>query len=444
MSLSPYHNGCQQLCKVVAQDMPWTQQVLSCLPSGYEQQARTYRAFIRVRGVRCAGDLLRGLFAYVFCFGSFRQLGCWASLSGLAQISERAWGKRVRRARLWMLWLLKETLGDTEEMDLPMPPTPWHGRILLIDSTSVRGRANEGYWRLHTSYDLLKRQIAQVCFADHHVAESLSHCTALPGAILVADRGYCKPPAMQRTLKAKVDIVVRLHWSCFPLYQQDGSRLDLLTWVPTLPSTPTECPVFLTPQSSVPLRLLAVRLSAAAAQRERARRRRKAQKHCSKLQASTLLMADWLLVLTSLDAQAWPLEQVLQLYRARWHSELVFSNWFASIGWPATTLRRTRPLLRSACWVGLWWNSKRYICVIPSMSTRTAYNRETIKQCQPTPSGVGRFAPCCSISCVARFSGCGRGMRATFRVRSLFDCSPATHNSASTKKAPSVNGWQPT
>jgi hypothetical protein len=326
MSLSPHHNGCRQIQEVVEQDASWTQQVLAYLPSSYEQQAFTYQAFVRIRGVRCAGDLLRGLFAYVFCFGSLRQLGCWASLSGLAHISERAWGKRIRRAHLWMLWLLKEMLGDTEEVDLPISPVRWQGRILLIDSTSVRGRASEGYWRIHTSYDLLKRQIAQICFADHHMAESLNHCITLPGDILVADRGYCRPPAIQRALKAQVEIVVRLHWSRFPLYQQDGSRLDLLSWVSTLPSTPTECLVFLTPGSPVPLRLLAVRLSEAAAQRERARRRHRAQKNCSKLQASTVFMADWLLVLTSLDAQTWPSEQVLQMYRARWQIESLFKR----------------------------------------------------------------------------------------------------------------------
>lgn len=314
---------------LIEQEEPWSQHVLSALPGDYEQQARTYRAFVRVRGVRCAGDLLRGLFAYVFCFGSLRQLGCWSALSGLAQISERAWGKRVRRARCWLLWLLKELLGDTQEVGLPILPTQWHGRILLVDSTSVRGRASEGYWRLHTSYDLLQRQIAQVCFSDHHVAESLGQFAALPGDILVADRGYCKPPAIQRTLAAHIEIVVRLHWSHFPLYQQDGSRFDLLTWVATLPATPaepTEHLVFLTPQSEMPMRLLAVRLSEAAAQRERARRRRKSQKNCSTLRPSTLLMADWLLIVTSLDAQIWPLEQVFQIYRARWQIELVFKR----------------------------------------------------------------------------------------------------------------------
>ena len=117
------------------------------------EPSRTYRAFVRTRGVSCAGDLLRGLFASVFCFGSLRQVGCWASLVGLSQISERAWGKRVRQARLWILWLLEEALGGTGPLEAPALPDPWQGRILLIDSTSLRGRAQQGD-RLSDSYQL--------------------------------------------------------------------------------------------------------------------------------------------------------------------------------------------------------------------------------------------------------------------------------------------------
>ena len=102
--------------------------------------------------------------------------------------------------------------------------------------------------------------MAHVRLADQHVAESLTQSTALPGDILVADRGYCKPPAVKRTLESGVELVVRLHWAGFPLYHQDGSRFDLLEWVRTLPPPPTECRVFLTAQSQHPIRLLAVRL----------------------------------------------------------------------------------------------------------------------------------------------------------------------------------------
>lgn len=81
----------------------WEQEVLSQLPTGYEQQARTREAFVRARGLTCVGHLLRGLLAYVLCVSSLRQRGAWAVLIGLANLSHVAWQKRLRQARHWLL-----------------------------------------------------------------------------------------------------------------------------------------------------------------------------------------------------------------------------------------------------------------------------------------------------------------------------------------------------
>ena len=50
----------------------------------------------------------------------------------------------------------------------------------------------------------------------------------------------------------------------------------------------------------------------------------KAQKKGRTPSATALLLADWVLLVTTLAAPAWPLGDVLRLYRARWHVELMF------------------------------------------------------------------------------------------------------------------------
>src|SRR5207344_2451636 len=75
----------------------WHQEVLSQLPADYEQQARTTGAFMRARELKCVGDLLRALLAYVLCAPSFRHLGAWAVLIGLADLSHVAWQKHLRK-----------------------------------------------------------------------------------------------------------------------------------------------------------------------------------------------------------------------------------------------------------------------------------------------------------------------------------------------------------
>lgn len=68
----------------------WEQEVLSQFPVDYEQQAQRMGAFVRINKLKCVGDLVRGLLAYVLSVSSLRQLGAWAVLIDLANLSHVA------------------------------------------------------------------------------------------------------------------------------------------------------------------------------------------------------------------------------------------------------------------------------------------------------------------------------------------------------------------
>src|SRR2546422_26208 len=113
MSHPLYHSvetDSQPLQEVVGDH--WQSEVVPHLPQDLEAQARSRKAFVRVRQIKCASDLLRALLAYVLCgsASSFRRLGAWAVLIGLADLSEAAWRKRLRQANAWLLWLVGELL----------------------------------------------------------------------------------------------------------------------------------------------------------------------------------------------------------------------------------------------------------------------------------------------------------------------------------------------
>ncbi len=68
----------------------WTSEILPQLPPDLEAHARRLKAFVRVRGLASATDLLRALLAFVLADYSTRSLGAWAVLVGLADLSESA------------------------------------------------------------------------------------------------------------------------------------------------------------------------------------------------------------------------------------------------------------------------------------------------------------------------------------------------------------------
>lgn len=314
----------EQLQAVIKQG--WEHEVLPQLPVDYEQQAESLKAFVRQRQIKRVSDLLRALLAYVLCAPSFRHLGSWAVLIGLANLSNVAWRKRLRQARAWLLWLLCELLAVTAgPCTSPSGRVP---RILLIDGTRLKEPGGSGDdWRVHLGYDLLAARLVDVRVADRHTAEAFALFVVGTGDVLVADRGYSRRGQWAYALKSGADIVVRLAVQQVPLLDEQGESLDVVAWLQEGPSgMQSREVVFEHEGQRFAGRLLACALSPQAAERARAKARKKASKQQRDLKAETLFLAGWLLVFTSLPTQSWSDEQVLALSRARWQVELVIKR----------------------------------------------------------------------------------------------------------------------
>ena len=303
----------------------WEQEVLSQLPADYEQQARTTGAFVRARELKCVGDLLRGLLAYVLCAPSFRQLGAWAVLTGLANLSHVAWQKQLRKARTFLLWLLCELLAVTT---LPCGPLPGVQRIVLIDATRLKEPGGKGDdWRVHLGYDLLAGRLLDVKVSDGHTAEGFTLFRVQAGDLVVADRGYCRRKQLAYVWQAGAQVVVRLAVHQVPLLDEHGQPFDVLAWLKEQGSGQHRCPVAFEHEGRrFAARLIACSLPTEAAERARAKERKKASKQQRQLKAETLSLCGWLRLLTTVSSTQWDDEQVLALYRARWQIELVIKR----------------------------------------------------------------------------------------------------------------------
>jgi len=308
----------------------WEQEICPRLPAWWETQAEALGAWRRDRQVHRPADLLRAILAYVLCGYSFRLLGCWSVMRGIASISETAWRKRLGHAGDWLAWLLTQVVATGAA------PVPWLcnkglGRILLVDGTHLRCRGVRGLVaRVHTAFDLLAGRLAEVQVSDEHQGENWKRFAIQSGDLVISDRVNGSAQRIAEMVSLGAQVLVRCSLSGLPLYERDGRRIDLLAWLkgrhaPAGRMCTRE--VWLhTPLMWVPLRLVALRLTGEQTERAIRRKRQKATQHKCKVSPAAAYGAGWLLIVSTLPQAEWNPAHLLALYRARWHIELLFKR----------------------------------------------------------------------------------------------------------------------
>ena len=299
-----------------------------------EASARQLGAFQRPRAVQSAADLLRLILAYCLGGMGLRATSAWAAAAGLADLSNVALLKRLRNCRAWMEHLVGQSL---------MPETPLAAkgrRIRLLDGTTVAkagkdARKNNGLWRLHCAFDLPTERFSFIALTDEKGGERLDRTPFVKGDIAIADRGYMHPDPLAHILAQGADAIVRTGWKGARWLDGKGRRFDILAALAAAEGVGVlDCPVWVGRKKAepLPLRLVAFRMPAVKAQAARARARRAAQRENYTVSDGTLAAAEWIILVTSLDAKAFPATEVGELYRIRWRIEMAFKRLKSLIG----------------------------------------------------------------------------------------------------------------
>ena len=330
MPYQKHHMTREAYEQTVGDQDDWSKQVLPRLPANLEEQAMKLKAVERSRKISRASDLLRGLLAYVYTAHSFEHVSIWSVLLGVADVSANNWRKRLQKASQWLEWLLQEVLASSSAV------SPWLGRagvrrILLIDGTHWKCLGPQGIvWRVHTAFDLLAGRLTQIKVTDCHEGEHLEIFDLQPGDLVVTDRANGLRTRIAFVLSKLADIVVRISPSKFPMEDEQGRSIAVVDWLKGLqaPAGHIESrPVWIScAQKRIQLRLIAFRLSREQQEKAQRRTRCKAQKKQQTVRPTTLYFSGWVLVVTTLPQEHWSDQQILQLYRARWHIELLFKR----------------------------------------------------------------------------------------------------------------------
>jgi IS4 transposase len=296
--------------------------------AGLTASAQQHGALRRRRGVRDGASLLRLALMYGPGGQSLRSLSALAAVEGLAELSDVALLNRLKQAADWLEALCRAELAKVAAA----LATPASGRaIRLIDASRIEAPGG-GAWRLHLCVAPQEGRMVEAAITPIGKGERLDRLSFQPGEIRIGDRGYPQPDGLRAAREAGADVLVRLTWNSVHLLDSKGRPLDWTRLFKAARRHGTlDHPVVVSkPRGTfapLPLRLVMIRKPPQAAAKARLKARRASQKQQRRrTDPRTLAAADFLILLTSLDAKAFPLPQLGALYRLRWQVELTFKR----------------------------------------------------------------------------------------------------------------------
>jgi hypothetical protein len=312
-----------------------------------ELSARETKAFLRGRVVASAVDLLRLILAYCLGTGGLRSTAAWAASIGLVDISAVALLYRLRQSGDWLTLLIGRALASAA-------PVASQGRLIrLIDGTTVpkagKTKATRGLWRIHSAFDLPSERFGFFELTDEHGGETIDRIPVVEGEIRVADRAFLQPDRMATVIDAGGDVVVRAPWRGASWRDAGDKPLDLIAILregATAGVIDQPIRVGRKGGATLNLRLVATRKPIEQIDAAKLKARKNACKGQHRISEATLIAAEWVILITSLDRESFSTSEVLDLYRLRWRIELAFKRLKSLVGLkgpPGTHENSARP-----------------------------------------------------------------------------------------------------
>ena len=313
-----------------------------------EVSARETKAFLRPRVIASAVDLLRMILAYCLSHRGLRSTTTWATSIGFVDISNVGLLYRLRQCGDWLAMLVGQVLAAAA-------PLASRGRMIrIIDATTVpkagaAAKQKNKLWRVHSAFDLPHERFGHFELTDQQEGETFDRIPVVKSEIRIGDRAYMQPDRIAIVLNAGADILVRTPWKGARWLDAEGEPVDLIAELGRAVAPGLiDRPIWIERKSgpALALRLVAVKKSPQAAEAARRKAHREAQREGYQISKSTLIAAEWVILVTSLAVEEFATADVLALYRLRWRIELGFKRLKSLIGLqgpPGIDERSARP-----------------------------------------------------------------------------------------------------
>lgn len=304
--------------------------LLSLMPKGWEELAHKTMALKGLRKDKEAGVCLRILLMHLACGYSLRETVTRAKMANLADLSDVALLKRLRKSKNWLQGLCYKLLQE----DALTPRREDGLSLRLVDGTIIQEPGPTGStWRIHYSLrwpELMCDHFALTTTQGAGTGESFTHIPVAPGDHLVADRGYSNFSNLRHVVTHGAVATIRINPKAVRILDASQKPFQLKKALLSIKRTnQIGCwPVGLTGaagQSPIEGRLCVIRKSQAAIAKAKAKVTRTASSNGRKIQADTLLYAEYVMVFSTAP-ESFASSEILDIYRLRWQIEMVFKR----------------------------------------------------------------------------------------------------------------------
>ena len=303
--------------------------VLSFLPEGWQELARETGALKGLRKDKSVDALLRTLLLHLACGHSLRETVVRARKANLADLSDVALLKRLRKSADWLRALC---IALFREQGIAMSADGGF-QVRAFDATTVKEPGRTGsLWRVHYSVRLPSLAcdfFKLTATKGPGVGETFMHFPIAEGDYVLADRGYSTAAGLDHVVSAGGHVTVRVNTGALPFRTTDGAPFDLLAHVTTLKragSVGSWPAVAVGDGIAVPGRICAIRKTQEAIRMAHRKLRKEATRRGTRVQPRTLEFARYVIVFTTFPEAGFTAHQVLEWYRTRWQVELVFKR----------------------------------------------------------------------------------------------------------------------
>jgi hypothetical protein len=304
--------------------------LLSFLPEGWIEMASNYNVVKGLRKDKSPEKLLRVLLIHMGCGYSLRETVVRAKKAQLADLSDVALLKRLRKCQGWLLAMC---VALFEARGVKLSSTAGF-QIRAFDATTVKEPGVTGsLWRIHYSVSLPSLSCDFFKLTETEgigTGESFKQFPIQENDYILADRGYSTASGIAYVVAKGAHVTVRVNTAALPLQTLEGAPFELLKKISCIKNTHSlgswSAIVYERGSKKVQGRICSIRKSEEAIAIAHKKLIRDASKKGNKLQPETLEYAKYVILFTTSPESNFSAEEVLEWYRLRWQVELVFKR----------------------------------------------------------------------------------------------------------------------